>query len=222
MTQTPFDIAQVDRLLTTTRAVRRRLDLERAVDPALVRECLQVALQAPTGLDAQEWRWVVVEDEDQRRAVAEQFAQAADGYIGAALDEARAANDAKMVRLYESVLSLADNLSRVPVLVVPCMVSRLPDNAPHALATSHFGSIYPAVWSFQLALHSRGLGSVLTTVHLIREKECAQILGIPEGVAQVCLLPVAHIRGGDLRAAPRRKLDELLSIDRWGTRSGAQ
>ncbi|MBW2396403.1 MAG: nitroreductase family protein [Deltaproteobacteria bacterium] len=214
---TPFDLEQIDRLLLTTRAVRKRLDLERPVESEPVLDCLRIALQAPTGLNAQDWRWIVIRDAEKRRAIGDCFARAGDSYFAGVLEAARESGDARQVRVYESILYLANHLGEVPVLVIPCM-KRLPGDASDALASSHYGSIYPAVWSFQLALHSRGLGSTLTTLHLIFEQECAKLLQIPDGFTQVCLLPVAHIKGGDLRQAPRRPLEEVMSWDGWDPR----
>jgi nitroreductase len=211
----------VDHVLTTTRAVRRRLDLDRPVDPALVRECLTVALQAPTGGNNQGWHFVVVTDPSTRSAVADVFRRGAIAYAerrdrpsppGRARTEAeRAARR----RVMASAGYLFEHLHRVPVLVIPCIEGRAEAGALVDQATA-FGSILPAVWSFMLAARARGLGTSWTTVHLEAEVETAALLGIPwEAVTQVALVPVAHTVGADFRPAARRPLDEVVHWDRW-------
>lgn len=224
-----LDEASTDRLLTTTRSVRRRLDLDRPVDRSVVLDCLRVALQAPIGTNAQSWRWLVVTDADLRAKLADIYRRGMREYHKALVEfEATgfetsvdtgadmAPNTAQTERVMRSATHLARNLERVPVLVVPCLLGRLPVNADNFRAAAYYGSIFPAVWSFQLALRSRGLGSVLTTLHLTGEREAGALLGIPENVTQACLLPVAHYTGTDFRPATRRPLDEVVYWGRWG------
>jgi nitroreductase len=208
----PFDVAETDRLLSTTRAVRRRLDLDRPVDPAVILDCLRLAIQAPTASNEQSWRWMVVTDAAKRAAIAEAYRT-----IGADhLDRlAKAEADPQTRRVYESAVALASILDRVPVHVIPCIEGEL-DSAPLGVAASRYGSILPAVWSFQLALRSRGLGSVLTTLHLFRAREVSELLGIPDGVTQVALVPVAHTIGTDFKAAVRPPVEEITYWDAWG------
>jgi nitroreductase len=210
---TALDTAAADHLLTTTRAVRRRLDLERPVDPAVVLECLRIAIQAPTGSNAQGWRWVVVTDPARRAELARLYREGGEAYLRAA-----AANemDAQTRRVYESAVHLTEILDRVPVHVIPCVQGRA-DNAPNVVSASMYGSIIPAAWSFMLALRSRGLGSTWTTLHLLKEEEAAGLLGIPADVTQVALIPVAHTRGGDFRPARRGPVEEITYWDRWGS-----
>ena len=211
----------VDHVLTTTRAVRRRLDLERPVDPALVRECLAVALQAPTGGNNQGWHFVVVTDPSTRGGVAEVFRRGAIAYAERR-DKPRAprrtrtdAEQAARRRVMASAGYLFEHLHRVPVLVIPCIEGRAGAGTLVDQATA-FGSILPAVWSFMLAARARGLGTSWTTVHLEAEQETAELLGIPwETVTQVALVPVAHTVGADFKPAARRPLDEVLHWDRW-------
>lgn len=208
----PFDVAETDRLLSTTRAVRRRLDLDRPVDPHLVEDCLRLAVQAPTGSNAQVWRWMVVTDAGKRAEIARVYSEVGAAYLEQA---ARNTDDAQTRRVYESAFALTDVLARVPVHVIPCIEQRF-DGAPNGVAASAYGSIMPAAWSFLLALRSRGLGSVWTTLHLFREKDVADLLGIPDSVTQVALLPVAHTVGTDFKPAERPPVETITYWDSWG------
>jgi nitroreductase len=203
---TELDLATVDHLLATTRAVRRRLDLTRPVPVEVIEECLRLAVQAPTGSNRQGWRWVVVTDGEKRAALAELYRQAFGPYISSG-------DDVPRTRVAESAVWLAERLQDVPVHVIPCIEDYTKGN-PHA---GVYGSIYPAVWSFQLALRSRGLGTVLTTLHLMHEREAAALLGIPDGVIQAGLLPVAYYTGEDFKPAKRRPVEALTYWDQWGS-----
>ena len=213
MPEPPFDLAETDRLLTTTRAVRRRLDLERPVDPDVVRECIRIAVQAPTGSNEQGWRWVVVTDAAKRAEIARLYAKVGAGYLAHA---ASTAEEGQTRRVYESALALTEVLHRVPVHVIPCIEGRF-DGAAGGVVASAYGSIMPAAWSFLLALRSRGLGSVWTTLHLFEEQAVAELLGIPEDVTQVALFPVAHTIGTEFTPASRIPVDRLIYWDEWGT-----
>lgn len=199
-----------DQLLSTTRAVRRRLDFNRPVELATVLECIELAVQAPTGGGREGWRWVIVVDPEQRAAVAEVYRSVAIDRFAATA----AAATGRRRRLYEDAVYLAENLHRAPVLVVPCVAGRIEDQATNRVA-SFLGSILPAVWSFQLALRSRSLGSCWTTVHLRREREMATVLGVPDDHSQVALLPVAHTLGTGFKPARRRPIEEIVHVDRW-------
>jgi nitroreductase len=203
------DLDAVDRLLSTTRAVRKRLDLDRPVPPEIVEECLRLAIQAPTGSNRQGWRWVVVTDADTRAALADMYRAG----FGPYMDRARSGSYG-MTRVAESALWLAERLEQVPVHVIPCIEDYTKGSA-HA---GVWASIYPAVWSFQLALRSRGLGSVLTTLHLPRAHDAAELLGIPDGVLQAGLVPVAYYTGGDFKPAKRHPIENVTSWNRWGNR----
>ena len=202
-----FDLATVDKLLTTTRAVRKRLDLERPVPRDVVLAALRVAIQAPTGGNSQRWRWVVVDDPDLRAGVAALYRKRADPYMNA--------RGVSPSRVLESSRYLAARMHEVPVLVIPCILDRLPENASNEAIAGFYGSILPAVWSFQLALHSRGLGSVFTTLHLAYEAEASRLLGIPDTVTQAALIPVAYTTGGDFKPALRRPVEEIAYFDGW-------
>lgn len=209
-----FDVAETDRLLTTTRAVRRRLDLDRPVEREVVLDCLRIAIQAPTASNDQNWRWMVVTDPAKRAALADLYRENGLDY----LDQARRQEqDPQTARVYERAYEFAQNLHRVPVLVIPCIDRRF-DGAPLGVSAAAFASIIPAAWSFQLALRSRGLGSVLTTLHLFQEQKAAELLGIPDTVTQVAMLPVAYAVGDDFRPAVRGPVEEITSWDTWGQR----
>lgn len=208
----PFDLAVTDALLSTTRAVRKRLDLSKPVSRELILECIGLSQQAPTGSNSQTWRWLVVYDADKRAELARIYAEGGRAYLENAREQA---TDPQTKRVYESAFWLVEHLGEVPVHVIPCVVGRVPAGAPTVAFASTYGSIFPAVWNFQLALRSRGLGSVLTTLHLFAEAEAAKLLGIPEDVTQVGLLPVAYTKGSDFKAAKRPPPTSITSFDRW-------
>jgi nitroreductase len=207
-----------DHVATTTRAVRKRLDLERPVEPEVIEECIEIALQAPTGSNSQGWRFLVVTDPEKKKALAGWYKQAWDMAYGGG-DAARSNIPPDRVAQQERVLSsadyLANNLERVPVHVIPTILGRPGPDTPAAGWAGFMGSIIPAVWSFQLALRSRGLGSAYTTLHLFHEKEASELLGIPETVTQVALLPVAYTKGSNFKAATRRPAKEVTYWDSW-------
>lgn len=207
-----LDTAVTDHLLTTTRAVRRHLDLERPVDPSVVLDCLRIAVQAPTASNSQTWRWMVVTDPDCRATLARLYRDGGEGYLRAA---ASAEKDPQTKRVYESAVYLAGILERVPVHVIPCVEGRA-DNAPNMMAAAMYASIVPAAWSFMLALRSRGLGSVFTTLHLFKEQEAAELLGIPADVTQVGLIPVAYTTRSDFTPARRGPVEDITYWDTWG------
>lgn len=210
----------IDELLTTTRSVRRRLDLDRPVSRAVVEECLGLALHAPNGSNQQFWQWVVVDDPQVRAAVAKLYAQGMADQIaelsaGTARGPAVDYSGADQERIHVSVNYLLENMHRVPALVIPTIVGRL-DRASIFLQASLWGSILPAVWSFMLALRSRGLGSAWTTVHLHREREMAELLGIPfEQRTQAGLFPVAYTLGTQFKQGRRRPLGDFVHWNRW-------
>jgi len=226
---TAFDTAEIDRLLTTTKSVRRRLDLTRPVPRDVIVECIRLAAYAPNASNAQEWRWVVVDDPELRRAVGEQYRRMTEPVVTTILEAKRAAGDAAGARISSSILYLAEHMAEVPVIVVPCYdvsaaASRYggwigPEAAPSTMESGMYASIYPAVWSFQLALRSRGLGSVLTTAHQGDQPAMAEILGIPSTWDQTCLIPVAYTTGGDFRPSPRAPVEDSIV---WNGGAGAR
>jgi nitroreductase len=215
MTDAPvFDTAETDRLLSTTRSVRKRLDLERPVPADVILDCLRLAVQAPTGSNAQGWRWLIVTDAAKRKELARLYAEGGRGYLESAAGREM---DDQTRRVYQSALYLCDVLDQVPVHVIPCIQGRV-DNTPNVAGASFYGSVIPAAWSFMLALRSRGLGSAWTTLHLFKEKEAAEVLGIPyEQVSQIALFPVAFTRGTDFKPAERPPVEGITYWDSWGS-----
>jgi len=213
----PLNLDCADELLTTTRAVRKRLDLTRPVPREVILDCVRIAQQAPTGSNRQTWRWVVVYDAAKRQALADLYHRAITDYVSVAqasgvtapIDEDQAA------RISLSTSHLAAHLHEVPVLVVPCLLGRLPERPAPNHVGAFYASIYPAVWSFNLALRARGLGTVLTTVILAKEQELSQLLGIPADVTPTALLPVAYTIGDSFRPAARPPAETITFFDGW-------
>ncbi|MCU1374970.1 MAG: putative oxidoreductase [Actinomycetia bacterium] len=211
-----FELSETDRLLSTTRAVRKRLDLERPVDRQVVLECLRLAAQAPTGGNRQPWRWLVIDDPATKAGLAELYRRS----FGPYMDQQRAAVAARGGDPDNAIIGssqyLADHLEQVPVFVIPCLLERV-EGMPAAELAGYYGSILPAVWSFMLALRSRGLGSAYTTLHLVYEREAAALLGVPDTVTQMALIPVAHT-SGDFKPADRKPVEDVVYWNGWGQR----
>lgn len=210
-----------DQLLSTTRSVRKRLDLETPVDLAVIRECIGVATQAPTGGNNQGWHWLIVTDPEKKGPIAEWYRDAFKAFYGNAdqVVGGRDQADSKYLDTTRKVIAsadyLADHIGEVPVWVIACIEGRT-DGAPAVWQASQWGSLLPAVWSFQLAARARGLASCYTTLHLVKEKETAELLGIPDNVMQGALIPVAHPLGGtDFKPGPRRDLDRIIHLETW-------
>jgi nitroreductase len=199
-----------DELLSTTRAVRKRLDLERPVEREVLEECFALAQQAPTASYSQNWHFVVVTDAEKRAALGELWREVAYPYL-----DRGGERRGQMQRIGDAVVHLAEHIHEVPVHVIPCVQGRY-EGKPNPLVASMFGSIIPAAWSFMLAARSRGLGSVWTTFHLMHEQKAAEILGIPyDEVTQVALIPVAYTIGTEFKPGKRRPLDSMLHWDAW-------
>lgn len=212
-----FDLEQTDALLSTTRAVRKRLDFDRDVPDDVLLECLQLAVQAPTGSNRQGWRWMVIRDAGKKQALADIYRRAGGDYLATAASDAETGSQTG--RVLDSASFLAERLQDVPVMVIPLIIGRLDDADNNTnttnMAAGLFGSIVPAMWSFQLALRSRGLGSCLTTLHLGAEQEAAELLGIPDYFTQAGLLPVAYTLGTDFKPANRAPVEEITYLDTY-------
>ena len=206
-----FDLEQTDELLSTTRAVRRRLDLDRDVPDELLLRCIELAEQAPTGGDITSRRWLVVRDSETKKKLADLYREAGGNGIIERAEQHTGTGHPKQGVL-DSAAHLAENLERVPVLVLATVWGVHDDSGRPGL----FDSVIQAAWSFCLALRSRGLGSAWTTLHLGKAKECAEVLGIPDDVTQVVLLPVAWTIGTEFKPASRRPASEIVWFDRWG------
>ena len=206
-----------DELLTTTRTVRKRLDLTRPVPMELIRDCLEIALQAPSGSNRQSWQWIVITDPEQRGKIGAVYQRATREYLESAGAAGKLfADDPDRApvqqRVGSSVEYLGEHLGQAPVLVIPCMQARALGAGNQA---GLWGSLLPATWSFMLAARARGLGTAWTTLHLTYEAEVAAILELPADVHQAALIPVAFYTGDMFRPAPRRPLDDVLHLDRW-------
>ncbi len=211
MTLLPLD---PDELLTTTRSVRKRLDLDRPVPLELVKECLEVALQAPTGSNTQGWHWIIVTEPELRAQIGEYYRRSYYAYReqrGTARGSAE--KQAATERVVTSSDWLADHMGEVPVLVIASIFAS--EELPAESQAGLWGSLLPAAWSYQLAARARGLGSAWTTLHLVYEKEVAELLGIPPRVRQGVLLPTAYFKGETFRPAHREPLDTVLHVDHW-------
>ncbi len=212
------DQAAADHLLTTTRSVRRRLDLTRPVARELLLECISIAEQAPVGSNqVSRWRWLVIDEPELKAEVAAVYQAAwapyAERWDPSALDD-------RARRTMAAAAFVADHLAEVPALVIPCVRRHrsTPDPAgpmPHAAATSVYGSIYPSIWSFCLALRARGLGSSITTMHLHHADRVADLLGIPDDWLQACLLPVGYYTGETFRPVPRPAPEAITGFNAW-------
>ncbi|MBN9736518.1 MULTISPECIES: nitroreductase family protein [unclassified Pseudonocardia] len=207
-----------DELLTTTRSVRKRLDLDRPVPMDVVRESLEVALQAPSGSNQQGWHWLVITDPEKRKAVGEYYRQAFMAYRNSSAyptnrTSGDADRDATQNRVADSALYLAERMSDVPVLVIGALKASA--DLPASNQAGLWGSLLPAAWSLQIALRARGLGSAWTTLHLQYEKEISELLGVPADVRQGVLLPVAYYTGDTFKPAKRQPLDTVLHVDGW-------
>jgi nitroreductase len=207
----------VDELLTTTRTVRKRLDFDKPVPRDVLMECLNLALQAPTGSNAQGWQWVFVDDPEKKKALADIYRSNATSYLDLPKPVRGDIRDEQMESVMSSAKYLNENFDKAPVLMVPCLEGR-PDGAPAGMTASFWGSLLPAVWSFMLALRSRGLGSAWTTLHLIGEgeKQAADVLGIPaDRYAQAGLFPIAYTKGTDFKPAKRLAAEQLVHWNTW-------
>ena len=211
-----------DALLSTTRAVRKRLDFTRPVPDELIRECVDLAMQSPSGSNNMTMQFVVVRDAEKRRAIGEVYRQcygiyqSLDGVYIRSIDKGGEAENAQQARSADSADYLGEHMGEAPALVIACTAAGRVDNTPAMIATSLLGNVMPAMWSFMLAARARGLGTCWTTVHLFMEQQVAEILGIPfESVQQVCLSPVAYTVGTDFKPATRPPADSIIHWDRW-------
>ncbi len=214
-----IDRAGADKLLTTTRSVRKRLDLTRDVPLSLIDECIEVAMQAPTGTNAQNWAFVVVTDPAKKQAIANFYRKAGETMAGSGYPPPLPEGDPRehvMPKVMESATYLGEVLEQVPVFVIPCVQGRM-ETVPMIVAqASTYGSILPAAWSFMLAARARGLGTAWTTIHLFHHDEVSELLGIPAEWTQTALFPVAYYTGDDFRPAHRLPAGPMIHLDTWG------
>ncbi|MEY3493738.1 MAG: hypothetical protein RL413_1156 [Actinomycetota bacterium] len=211
-----------DQLLSTTRAVRKRLDFSRAVPDELIRECVSVAMQSPSGSNNMTMQFVIVKDPAKRKAIGDVYKQcysiyqSMDGVYIRSIDKGEADANAQQQRSADSADYLGEHMGDAPALVIACNMGVRADGTPGMMTSSLMGNVLPAMWSFMLAARARGLGTAWTTVHLMMEQQVADILGIPfETVQQVCLSPLAFTKGTDFKAAARPSADSIIHWDQW-------
>ena len=207
-----IDLAAADHLLTTTKQVRQRLDLTRPVPRELLLECIDVASHAPMGGNLERNRWLVVDDPGLKAEIAKPYQAVGRPYLAANESDHV---DARQRRVIDSATFLVDHIADVPAMVIAMRLDRLSEEAKNFEVAGYHGSVAPGVWSFQLAARARGLGSAWTTFHLVYERKVAELLGIPESVTQVALLPVAYYTGDTYHPAPRRPAREITYFNRW-------
>ena len=214
-----LDLETVDHLLTTTRSVRKRLDLTRPVPLDVVERCIEIGMQAPSGSNVQSWEFVVVTDPQKRQVIADAYRRSFAAYASSADQHPHLAGGSpyrdQQMRVIDSAVYLAEHMHEVPVHLLGCIRGR-PERLPLAYQASMYGSILPAAWSIMLALRARGLGSAWTTLHLVHEQEVAQALGLPDDVTQTVLLPIAWFTGDDFKPAKRHPARGSIHFDAWG------
>lgn len=222
MSTSPLLPLTSDELLSTTRAVRKRLDFDRPVEDDVVRECVSLAMQSPSGSNNMTMQFVVVRDEAKRKAIGEIYRQcygiysSMDGVYIRSIDKGEADANAQQQRSADSADFLGEHMGDAPVLVIPCTVEATADGAPAMMSASMGANVMPAMWSFMLAARARGLGTCWTTVHLMMEQAAADVLGIPfDQVQQICLSPLAYTKGTDFKAAARPPADSIIHWDQW-------
>ena len=208
-----------DEVLTTTRSVRKRLDLDKPVPREVLMECLEIALQAPTGSNAQGWQWMFITDPVKKQAIADIYRTNALPYLDRMrpdYDEGDARSE-RMDLVSGSAKYLAEVLQEVPVLMIPCLEGK-PETGSLGFSASFWASLFPAAWSYCLALRNRGLGSCWTTLHLLGdgERQAAEVLGIPhDKYSQGGLFPIAYTKGTDFKPAKRLPADQLTHWNTW-------
>jgi nitroreductase len=211
-----LDLEMTDHLLLTTKQIRKRLDMTRPVPRDVLLECIDIAGRAPMGGNHQRNKWLIVEDADLKMQIAELYRKHAEPYFDAS-EEVK--TDERGNRVASSARFLSDNLQDVPAMVIPLRLDR-PEDMDHGSRSGWYGSVLPGVWSFQMALRSRGIGSCWTTLHLGAEAEVAELLGIPDTVTQVAMLPVGYYTGDSFSITPRRPATDITFFDKWGANDG--
>lgn len=209
---TGFDLDQTDLLLTTTKQVRKRLDLTRPVPHEDLLECIDIASHAPMGGNLERNRWMIIDDADTKAKISEYFGAVGRPYLQA---NTEVRSDDRSTKVIDSAMFLVEHLHEVPALVLSMRLDRVPEASSTGAYAGYYGSVLPGVWSFQLVARSRGIGSAWTTFHLEHEAEVAELLGIPSSVTQVCLLAVGYYTGDSFTPAPRRPASEVTYLNRW-------
>ncbi len=209
-----------DEVLSTTRAVRKRLDFDKPVELDVIKECLEYAVQAPTGSNMQGWQWLVVTDQAKKDGLAALYRQGWELYtqMAGAATNIESSDASQQARVVDSATYMAENFEKAPAMLIPCLPGRL-DGLPNMAATSMYGSILPGAWSFMLAARERGLGTAWTTIHLMFEEQAAEILEIPYAeVTQCALITIGYTKGTDFKPAKRPPIETIMHLDTWGSR----
>ena len=201
---TQMDLAEFDEMLMTTRSVRRNLDFDRPVELSIIHQCIDVAVQAPTGMDAENWRFLLVTDPVKKHQIGELYRKSLDEMI-----------TARGLPIKSTQRALSESLGRMPVLILVCAIGK-PDREQIASQVAFFSSVLPAAWSLMVALRARGLGSTWTTLLSRESASLRPLFDIPEEVTLTVMLPVAYTRNAVLKAAPRRGAAEVSFLDSWG------
>ena len=211
--------AAVDRVLTTTRSVRKRLDLTRPVDAKVIEEAIEIAVQAPTGSNAQDWHFLVVTEPATKTAIADLYRKGADQYRTRPRPEYAAGDPRRkqQPKIAASGAHLYQHLHEVPAIVFAGIEGRV-EKGPAVAQAAKYGSVLPAAWSFMLALRARGVGAAWTTLALVHEQELHKLLGVPDSVTLAVMLPVAYYTGSDFRPARRLPATERTYWNAWGRR----
>lgn len=210
--RTGFDLDELDRALKTTKQVRQRLDLTRSVPHEELLACIDVASHAPMGGNLERNRWMIIDDPDTKRAIADVYARITGPYLDS---QESVPLDDRQQRVIASARFLLDNLADVPAMVMSMRLDRPATNLSQGVLAGYYGSVVPGIWSFQVAARARGIGSAWTTLHLEAEEEVAQLLEIPPTVTQVALLPVGYYTGDDFTPTKRRPASEITYLNRW-------
>ena len=206
----------LDELLSTTRAVRKRLDFTKPVPDDLIRECVAMALQAPSGGNVISMRFVVIRDPATVAAVAGVYAQCWEIYttlptFAGARKDLSEERQAQQNRVVDSATYLAEHMGKAPALVIGCLKTERAEGVPLSQAAGALGNVLPAMWNFMLAARARGLGTAWTTIHLMMEQAVAEILDLDyDNLQQVCLTPVAYTQGTDFKPAGRPDPDKVI------------
>ena len=216
MTTSEFDLEMTDRLLLTTKQIRKRMDMSKPVPREVLLECIDIASRAPMGSNLQRNKWLIVEDAELKMQIAELYRKNAEPYFA---QSEEVTGDDQADRVVSSARYLSDEMHNVPAMVIPLRLDRV-EGLPSGDVSGWYGSVLPGVWSFQMALRSRGIGSCWTTLHLGSEAEVAELLGIPDTVTQVAMLPVGYYTGDSFSVTPRRPAADITFIDQWGRKAG--
>ena len=185
------------------------------VPDELIRKIIDAGLRAPTGGDAQNWRFIVVKDPEIKQRIQVVYKRAFEIVIARyrSSPPAPGKTEAHKQRMLKAVEYLTDHFHEAPVMIVCCLLN---DTARAiGLAKMSGASIYPSVQNMLLAARALGLGSVLTTRHLLYEKEVNEALRLPENAETFAILPIGWPMG-KFGAVSREPVEKVTFFNRWG------